>query len=258
MSGEVWFSHREKIWEVNNGKFSWTEKEKIWDWDSCTVSFGKTIDDKLRIVVRSNARVNSTYMGEHLLTYGNILGDVEEKKKLIQYLKDDHKIEIGENAKIEKDHSGNIVISYIQEKIAEIFLNDKNENAILKIHGRPAYDLQVKVEKDNIEIYRGKPVELRYMLGFEVNFENISEPETECYIVRNPGKKEGPKLRWVLNLDNDHWIWIWAKDRGTIKDSYINELYQMINKESSSNFKKSDNIFDVKVEEKDNQIIPVI
>lgn len=65
---DVWFSHREKIWEVTNGKFSWTEKEKIWDWDNCSVSFARAIKDKLRVVVRSNARINSTYLGEHLFT----------------------------------------------------------------------------------------------------------------------------------------------------------------------------------------------
>lgn len=34
---EVWFSHRENKWEVIDGKFSWTEKEDIWDFDHCTV-----------------------------------------------------------------------------------------------------------------------------------------------------------------------------------------------------------------------------
>lgn len=254
----VWFSHREKIWEVNNGKFSWTEKEKIWDWDNCTVSFAKTNEEKIRIVIRSNAGINSTYMGKHLFAWQNIPGDDDENKRLIDFLKDEHKIDWAEKAKIFKNGADKIDIYSGEKKRVEIILEENNQNAKLRFVNGVSYDLQVKVEDDEINIYRGKPVELRYMLGFEVYYENIKEPETECYIVRNPGKKEGPKLRWVLQLDDSHWIWEWAKEGGMIKDSYINMLYQSINKDRSLPFNKNDNIFNVKVEEKNNKIIPVI
>jgi hypothetical protein len=144
-----------------------------------------------------------------------------------------------------------------EEKRVEIILDEDNQNAKLKFANNSCYDLQVKVEDDEINVYRGKPAELRYMLGFEVNYETIKEPETECYIVRNPGKKEGPKLRWVLRLDNKHCIWEWAKEGGMVKESYIYELYQSINKTRSLPFNKNDTIFDVNVEE-NNKIIPVI
>ncbi len=60
-------------------------------------------------------------------------------------------------------------------------MDENNLNAKLKFANGASYDLQVKIEDDEINIYRGKPVELRYMLGFEVYYESIKEPETECY-----------------------------------------------------------------------------
>ena len=40
-SEEVWFSHREKIYEIKKNRIEWTEEKKIWNWDRCTVSFVK-------------------------------------------------------------------------------------------------------------------------------------------------------------------------------------------------------------------------
>jgi len=56
---EIWFSNREEIYKVKNGKFIWTGKEKIWNWDHCTVQIVKKSDKKLRVVVRSNTNKNS-------------------------------------------------------------------------------------------------------------------------------------------------------------------------------------------------------
>ncbi len=260
LTGIVWFSHREKIWKVDNGRFSWTDEERIWDWDTCTVSFVRTIKDKLRVVVRSNANINSTYMGEHLFTWGRVTVDVEENKKLINFLTNDYKIDLAENAEVVKTHGDTIVIFYGGKKRVDIILDANNENAMLRIAGGAAYNLQVIVEKDNIDVYRGKPVELRYMLGFDVDPTRISEPRAECYIARKyiSSKKEGPKTRWVFQLDDNHWIWEWAKEDGNIRDSYIYELYQSICKEISSHSMKSSNIFDVKLDDQDDRIIPVI
>lgn len=110
--------------------------------------------------------------------------------------------------------------------------------------------------------YMGKkPVELRYMLGFEVN--NISEPYTESYTARenhpDPEKRVGPNKRLVFQLDSDHWIWEWAKEGEDINSSIIYRLYNQINNEMISSSIKSDNIF--KIGEKinhDDRIIPVI
>ncbi len=256
--GIIWFSHRENIYKVNKGKFSCTENEKIWDWDNCTVSFAYKKDEKLRFVIRSNARINSTYLGKNLFTWQNIPKVYVDNEKLIDFLKDEHEIDWADKAKIFKSSADKIEIYSGEEKKVEIILDENNQNAKLKFKEGALYDLQVKVEDDQINIYRGKPAELRYMLGFEVNYENIKEPQTECYIVRNSGKKEGPKLRWVLNLDDKHCIWEWAKNASGIKESYIYELYQSINKTRSLPLNKNDNIFNLNVEEKSNKIIPVI
>lgn len=108
-----------------------------------------------------------------------------------------------------------------------------------------------------------KPVELRYMLGFEVT--GISEPETEAYTAREnrPERREGPKQRWFFQIkgtapDDDYWIWEWAKEGGDINTSNIYRLYKLISAELSSSSKKSDNIFDVEVGSPGDEIIPVI
>lgn len=59
-SDEVWFSHREKIFQVKDGTVKWTDETKIWNWDHCTISLVKSPRKNLRVVVRSNANRNQT------------------------------------------------------------------------------------------------------------------------------------------------------------------------------------------------------
>jgi hypothetical protein len=59
-SDEVWFSHREKIFQIKDGKVEWTDETKIWNWDHCTITLVKSPKKKLRVVVRSNANRNQT------------------------------------------------------------------------------------------------------------------------------------------------------------------------------------------------------
>jgi hypothetical protein len=65
ISEEVWFSHRESIFQIKEGKIEWTDEKKIWNWDRCTVSVvkappspEKSTQKMLRVVVRSNANRN--------------------------------------------------------------------------------------------------------------------------------------------------------------------------------------------------------
>jgi len=65
ISEEVWFSHREKIFRILEGRIEWTDEKKIWNWDHCTVSVVKipqsqeeSSQKRLRVVVRSNANRN--------------------------------------------------------------------------------------------------------------------------------------------------------------------------------------------------------
>lgn len=165
----VWFSHREKIYKVTNGRFIWTDKDQIWDWDHCTTGLVRTLENKLIVVVRSSTNKNSRFMGN-------------------------------------------------------------------------------------------KPVELRFMLGFQVN--GFSEPRTESYTARDnhpdPGKREGPGERWVIQLDSDYWIWEWAKEGVDIRSSHIYGLYKQLQEEISHPSIQSDNIFDIELDVQDDRIIPVV
>ncbi|MCL7412000.1 MAG: hypothetical protein M8353_00065 [ANME-2 cluster archaeon] len=79
---EIWFSHREEIYEVKNGKFIWTNKEKIWNWDHCTIRLVRKSDKKLRVVVRSNTNLNSKYMGDKPTKLRYMLGfDINDVRK---------------------------------------------------------------------------------------------------------------------------------------------------------------------------------
>lgn len=262
---DVWFSHREEIFEVKNGRFSWTGKERIWDWNDCSVSFVRTIEHKLRVIVRSNANINSMYMGKYLFTWGKIPNDDKEKEKLLNYLKNDFKIDWVDNAEISKNDIGSdtIVIVSSEGKRAEIILDKNNDGAVLIINEdsiRREESLQAKEINDDIDIYRGKPVELRYMLGFDTDAEKILEPWAECYIAKKykSKKKYGPMLRWVFQLDKKHWVWEWAKEGGKIENSKIYMLYKVINEEISFLSMKRSNIFEEEFEYPDDRIIPVI
>jgi hypothetical protein len=105
----------------------------------------------------------------------------------------------------------------------------------------------------------GKKVMLRYMLGFEISSKPL-EPKTEIYLARKniPKRKEGPKKRWVMQLDNKHWIWEWAQKGKDITNSTIYKWYQKIVNELENPSIEGDNIFEVKVDEESNELIPVL
>lgn len=104
-----------------------------------------------------------------------------------------------------------------------------------------------------------KPVELRFMLGFEVK--TLTPPKSETYTARknldDPDKVEGPKERWVFRLGDDYWLWDWVEG-GKISSSYVNELYEKIKQELESPSIKGENIFEPGVTAPGDGIIPVI
>ncbi len=72
---EVWFSHKEEKWNVTtDGKFSWTGKEEIWDFDQCVIGIARTIENELIGVVRSKTNQNSVYMGDKPVELRFMLG----------------------------------------------------------------------------------------------------------------------------------------------------------------------------------------
>ena len=99
-----------------------------------------------------------------------------------------------------------------------------------------------------------KEVVLRYMLGFELLGGKPSEPKTEVYTARDniPSRREGPKDRWVLQLDDKHWIWEWAQKGEDITKSTIYRFYNEILNELEHPLIVGDNFLKAQVEVEDN------
>jgi hypothetical protein len=104
-----------------------------------------------------------------------------------------------------------------------------------------------------------RAVRIRYMIGFSLAG-RPSEPKTESYVARNnsPARREGPKNRWVLQLDENHWVWEWAKEGADITDSATFKIYREIVNEIDRPSKKTDNIFQVQVDMQEDGVIPVV
>ena len=117
----------------------------------------------------------------------------------------------------------------------------------------------IRSEKTVHSKFRQRDVKLKYMLGFDLENE-ISPPKTEEYN-QPPGhnsKKKTyglPKPRWVLQLDDSHWIGQWVENH-PLENSSIYQIYLMLNKVRSEVFSES-SIFNV-VAPNDNRIIPVV
>ena len=117
----------------------------------------------------------------------------------------------------------------------------------------------IRSEKTAYSKFRQHDVNLKYMLGFDLENE-ISPPKTEEYNQppeHNSKKKMYglPKPRWVLQLDDSHLIWQWVEN-DPLENSSIYQIYLMLKKVRSETFAES-NIFNV-VAPNDNRIIPVV
>jgi hypothetical protein len=123
--------------------------------------------------------------------------------------------------------------------------------------------------------YMGRiPVELRYMLGIDIT--SVCEPYSEPYELASSKRKKLPLSakkrsheRWVCKLDEKYWIWQWAKEGVDIKSSQVYLLYEDIKsflqeahsaKNSYSDSTRSGNngIFKIYLDERVDEIIPVI
>lgn len=140
-SEEVWFSHRENIFQIKEGSIEWTEEKKIWNWDRCTISLVKSPKKKLRVVVRSNANRNQT---------------------------------------------------------------------------------SFKVNR---------PMTLRFMLGIDIDTVHPPKSESPNFKKNSENVSQewtGPGDRWVLQLDDDYWIWEFKEDGSDITSSNVYKIYQEI------------------------------
>ena len=136
------------------------------------------------------------------------------------------------------------------------------DNCTVSAVNRPDNKIRIVIQSTNTiqSKYRKSIVELKYMLGFDVT--NVHEPKTEDY--HEPRKhnvkneKYGPRRpRWVLQLDEDYWIWEWVEQGRRIESSTVYQIYEMIKKKlDTPDFSKS-SIFNIATHD-DRRIIPVI
>ena len=117
----------------------------------------------------------------------------------------------------------------------------------------------VRRSRKKFSRFMEKEVTLRYMIGFEI-VAKPSEPTTEMYTAKKniPNKTEGPKNRWVLQLDDKHWIWEWVQEGDDITNSTIYGLYQDILNELDHPSMSPNNVFNVQLDDQDDRVIPVI
>lgn len=106
----------------------------------------------------------------------------------------------------------------------------------------------IRRKKRQHSTFRGKEVEIRLMIGFDL--EKIYRPWKDVYTFReNEGEgkicEEGPKERFVFQFNDNCWIWEWVKEGETLERSNVYKLYKLIFEEISNPSIKSDNIFDV-------------
>jgi hypothetical protein len=117
----------------------------------------------------------------------------------------------------------------------------------------------VRSSQTKYSSYMEKDVLLRYMLAFEIAGKPL-EPQTEMYTARNnrPKRREGPKERWVMQLDTKHWVWEWAQTGKDITDSTIYRLYRAIVEELEHPTITGDSIIKAQITEQSDELIPVI
>jgi hypothetical protein len=108
--------------------------------------------------------------------------------------------------------------------------------------------------------YKRRDVKLKYMLGFDID--HVVELEQDEYNEPkgNPNKQQGKLLpRWVLKLDEKHFIWQWKEHDRTIETSElatIREKLKNIQDEAYDPIKS--NIFHTDSQQDDSRVVPVI
>jgi hypothetical protein len=106
-----------------------------------------------------------------------------------------------------------------------------------------------------------KTVKLKYMLGFDID--HITELEEEEYHEppeKNPNKQQGKLVpRWVLKLDERHFIWQWKQNDRTIETSKLAALRDILKNIHDARYDpRNSNIFHADSQQNDSRIIPVI
>jgi hypothetical protein len=88
----------------------------------------------------------------YLFSWDNVPGN--DNERLLRFLWDDLDIGWAENAEIRKSDDGKTICIFKDENSAEIIIVEKKEKATLKISDGETYDLKVKKENCELNIYR--------------------------------------------------------------------------------------------------------
>lgn len=135
------------------------------------------------------------------------------------------------------------------------------DNCTVTALSRHGGRVRVVVRSTNIvhSEYMKRVVVIRYMLGFDAT--DIRKPETGEYNEPPKGNVKGKvygrvRERWVIQLDEDYFIWEWAEEGKGIEDSNVQKIYDLL-KMKKENPDLGDNVFDLETGY-DNRIIPVI
>lgn len=87
-----------------------------------------------------------------LFSWDSVPGN--DNEKLLKFLRDELDISWAENAEIIKSDDGKTLRIRKDKNSAEIIINEKKENATLKISDGKTHDLKVKKENDKLSIYK--------------------------------------------------------------------------------------------------------
>jgi len=105
----------------------------------------------LSLLILSRDLILSRKKPRYLFSWGNIPGS--DSGRLLRFLKYDLDIDQIENAIINKTDEDKTILVSTEEKSAEISLNEKSDKIILKISNGRTYNLKVKEENGQLNIY---------------------------------------------------------------------------------------------------------
>jgi hypothetical protein len=85
-----------------------------------------------------------------------------------------------------------------------------------------------------------------WALGFQEN--PLSLQKNSILLDNIPERREGPKERWVIQLDGKHWIWQWAQEGEEITNSVVHGLYWDIVNELEHSSITGDNVIKTQID----------
>jgi hypothetical protein len=108
--------------------------------------------DRTEVNVDEIVDITGSVHGRYLFNWDNVPGN--DSEMLLKYLKDDLDIKWLENATISKYNYDRIINITANEHSAEIIMDERKENAKLKIDNNRTYVLEVKKQGDELNVYQ--------------------------------------------------------------------------------------------------------